>query len=114
MSETNETPIETEAESAIENDAAAPLVEVEPIDDLYHGVCPSISGRSSLTYAIGRHQETHELHLRIVENSGKGMWFDGWASAKSIDVIVMDDVVAQKVSSVAANKKAIKTMAFIY
>lgn len=29
---------------------------------------------------------------------------------KSIDVIVMDDVVAQKVSSVAANKKAIKTI----
>jgi hypothetical protein len=28
------------------------------------------------------------LHLRIVENSGKGMWFDGWASAKDIDAIV--------------------------
>ena len=87
MTAINETAIETEAESAIETDAAAP-VEVDPIDDLYHGECPSISGRSSLTYAIGRHQETQELHLRIVENSGKGMWFDGWAPAKAIDAIV--------------------------
>ncbi len=59
MSETNESAIETESESAVETNAAAPVVEVEsvtdPIDDLHHGECPSISGRSSLTYAIGRH-----------------------------------------------------------
>ena len=91
MTAINETAIETEAESAVEIDAAA-SVEVEsvtdPIDDLYHGDCTSISGRSSLTYAVGRHQETGELHLRIVENSGKGMWFDGWAPAKAIDAVV--------------------------
>ena len=78
-----ETTIETEAD-------ASPEIEVvpDPIDDLYHGECPSISGRSSLTYALGRHQETQELHLRIVENSGKGMWFDGWAPATAINAIV--------------------------
>ena len=87
MTETNESAIETEADVSPET---TPEIEVvpDPIDDLYHGECPSISGRSSLTYALGRHQETQELHLRIVENSGKGMWFDGWAPAKSIDAIV--------------------------
>lgn len=83
----SETAIETEADASPE---AVPEIEVvpDPIDDLYHGECLSISGRSSLSYAIGRHQETGELHLRITDNSGKGMWFDGWASAKAIDAIV--------------------------
>jgi hypothetical protein len=40
--------------------------EVDPIDEQYTGDCPSISGRSTLTYAIGLHQETGELHLRIL------------------------------------------------
>ena len=62
--------------------------EVDPIDEQYTGDCPSISGRSTLTYAIGLHQETGELHLRILCNTGKGMLFDGWASAKDIDAIV--------------------------
>ena len=62
--------------------------EVDPIEEQFTGDCPSISGRSTLTYAIGRHKETNELNLRIVENSGKGMWFDGWASGKDIDAIV--------------------------
>ena len=79
MSE-NTTPIE-------EIPADAPE-EIDPIEDLYHGDCPSISGRSTLTFAIGRHKETNELHLRITDNSGKGMWFPGWATAKEIDGIV--------------------------
>ncbi len=87
MSE-NTTPVEEiTAETASEIPADAPP-EIDPIDELYTGDCPSISGRSTLTYAIGRHKDTGELHLRIVENSGKGMWFDGWASAKEIDAVV--------------------------
>ncbi len=62
--------------------------EIDPIEEQYTGDCASVSGRSTLTYAIGRHKDTGELHLRVVENSGKGMWFDGWASAKDIDGIV--------------------------
>ena len=56
MTETNESAIETEADVSPET---TPEIEVvpDPIDDLYHGECPSISGRSSLTYALGRHQE---------------------------------------------------------
>jgi len=91
MSENTNPAEEITTETASEIPADAPVEtepEVDPIDDLYHGDCPSISGRSTLTYAIGRHKDTGELHLRIVENSGKGMWFDGWASAKDIDAIV--------------------------
>jgi hypothetical protein len=62
--------------------------EVDPIEEQFTGDCLSISGRSTLTYAVGRHQDTGELHLRIVDNSGKGMWFNGWASASAIDAIV--------------------------
>ena len=87
MSE-NTTPVEnitTENASEIPADTRA---EIDPVDDMYHGDCPSISGRSSLTFAIGRHKETGELHLRILCNTGKGMLFDGWAPAKDIDAIV--------------------------
>ena len=83
MSE-NTTPVE---EITTENQADAPP-EIDPIQEQYTGDCPSISGRSILTFAVARHQETGELHLRITDNSGKGMWFDGWASANAIDAIV--------------------------
>ncbi len=95
MPETNTTVTEIEAENASANRANAEAEtqaeaepEIDPIEEQFTGDCPSISGRSSLTYAIGRHKETGELHLRITDNSGKGMWFDGWASAKDIDAIV--------------------------
>ena len=61
--------------------------EIDPIEPVYEGECPSISGRSTLTFVVGRHQEDDTLHLRIADNSGKGMWFDGWASAEAIDQI---------------------------
>ena len=94
MSETNkpatENAIEIEAETLpLWNPIHRKMpAEIDPIEEQFTADCPSISGRSTLTYAIGRHPETGELHLRIVENSGKGMWFDGWASAKDIDAIV--------------------------
>ena len=76
MSE-NTTPVEEiTTENASENPAdtqAEAPEEIDAIDDLYHGDCLSISGRSTLTFAIGRHKDTGELHLRVVENSGKGM-----------------------------------------
>ena len=83
MSETQEHTPELQAETASE-----PTTETDPISEIFTGECPSVSGRSILTYAIGRHDESGELHLRIVDNSGKGMWFNGWAAAKDIDSIV--------------------------
>jgi hypothetical protein len=62
--------------------------ELPQIETLFTGECPSISGRSTLTYAIGRHPETSRLHIRIVSNTGSGMFSDEWADEAAVDVIV--------------------------
>ena len=62
--------------------------EQPQIETIHTGDCPSLSSRSTLTYAIGRHPETGLLHLRIVGNSGAGMFCDEWASGAAIDAIV--------------------------
>ena len=62
--------------------------EVEPIEVIYTGECLSVSGRSTLTYEVGRHATENTLHLRIANNSGKGMWCKDWASAEAIEKIV--------------------------
>jgi len=87
MSETQEHTTDLQIETASVS-ASEPTIETDPITEIFTGECPSVSGRSILTYAIGRHDESGELHLRIVDNSGKGMWFNGWAAAKDIDSIV--------------------------
>jgi hypothetical protein len=66
---------------------------LSPIEAIYSGECPSLSGQSTLTYAIGRHPEDHSLHLRIVANTGGGMFCDEWASGSAIDALVQSHVV---------------------
>ena len=63
-------------------------IEVNPITPIHEGECPSLSGRSILTYAIGRHAEDATLHLRIVRNSGGGMSCTDWAESSRIEGIV--------------------------
>jgi hypothetical protein len=67
--------------------------ELCPIQAIHTGECPSLSGQSTLTYAIGRHPEDHSLHLRIVANSGGGMFCDEWASGSAIDALVQSTTV---------------------
>lgn len=59
-----------------------------PIGILYIGECPSVSGRSTLTYAVGKHAAAGTLHLRIADNTGKGMWCKDWAPAQTVEAIV--------------------------
>jgi hypothetical protein len=66
---------------------------LSPIEAIYTGECPSLSGQSTLTFAIGRHPEDHTLHLRIVANTGGGMFCDEWASGSAIDALVQSHVV---------------------
>ena len=61
--------------------------EIDPIECIHEGQCPSISGRSTLTFAIGRHPNG-ALHLRIAGNSGGGMFCDDWAAGSAIDEVV--------------------------
>ena len=63
--------------------------EVDPIQTIFQGECPSLSGRSTLSYTIGRHTEDGTLHLRITDNSGKGMWCKDWAPASAIQEVVL-------------------------
>ena len=70
--------------SEIETENAA-----DPIETIYQSEVPSLSERSMLGYEIGRHAEDATLYLRIVANSGGGMWCKDWASASDIQSIVI-------------------------
>lgn len=79
MNEQHTTPHEEDAGA----EEGAPAIET-----VHKGECPSVSGRSTLSFAIGRHPSDGGLHLRIVSNDGGGMFYDGWASSEAIESIV--------------------------
>ena len=62
--------------------------EIDLIETIYEGQCPSLSERSTLSFAVGRHPDG-TLHLRITDNSGKGMWCNEWIPASDIDAVVV-------------------------
>ena len=66
--------------------------EIDPIEVIHLGECLSLSGRSTLTYEIGRHISDETLHLRVADNSGGGMWCKDWASASAIHDVVLGEV----------------------
>jgi hypothetical protein len=68
-----------------------PEAIIDPIEALCTGTCESLSGRSDLTFAIGRHTEDVTLHLAITGNSGGGMWCKDWCSAGEIQDIVLGE-----------------------
>lgn len=65
--------------------------EINPIKTIYTGECASLSTRSTLTYEVGEQQPEGALQLRIVDNTGKGMWCKEWASASAIQDIVLGE-----------------------
>ena len=77
----------------IENENEVSDTELSLIETIHTGECPSLSGQSSLTYAIGRHPADQSLHLRIAANSGGGMFCDEWASGSAIDALVQSSTV---------------------
>ena len=64
---------------------------VDPIEAIYQGECLSLSGRSTLTYAIGRHTEDGTLRLSITGNSGGGRWCRDWCRASEIQDVVLGE-----------------------
>lgn len=74
--------------------------DVVVIESVWTGECPSLSGRSNLTFSIGRHPVDASLGLRIVANSGGGMFCDEWAEGRRIDEIVrgQSELIAQSFS----------------
>ena len=79
---------ETETFSGVETQP-----EPDPIEVIYQGECESLSGRSTLTYAVGRHPDG-TLHTRIVGNSASGMYCPDWLPGADIDTIVIGGLTA--------------------
>ena len=79
---------ETQTESKTQTDTEIPK-EIDLIRPMHAGSCPSISGRSTLTFAIGKHETEGTWHLRIVGNSGGGMFCDEWAPGLDIDAVIV-------------------------
>lgn len=52
--------------------------------------CPSLSGRSNLIFQIGCDHEK-SIHIRVVENSGKGYFNKNWIPFKAIDDLLLED-----------------------
>lgn len=77
----------------MENETEITETEISPIETIHTGECPSLSGRSTLTYAIGRNPEDQSLYLRIVTNSGGGMFCNEWSSGSAIDALVQSSTV---------------------
>lgn len=79
---------EIESNEAVE---FAPVEIIDPIEVICTGTCESLSGRSDLKFAIGRHTEDGTLHLAITGNTGGGMWSRDWCSASDIQDIVLGE-----------------------
>jgi hypothetical protein len=92
----------------------APEEIIDPIEVICTGTSESLSRRSDLTWAIGRHPEDQTLHLAITGNSGGGMWCKDWCSASDIQDIVLGegDLTAKSFHSLHAGR-SINTGGFI-
>ena len=88
--------------------------EIDPIEIIHKGETLSLSGRSTLEFAIGRHSEDGTLHLAITGNSGGGMWCKDWASASAIqDVVLGEEGLTAKSFHVLHPGKSINTGGFV-
>ena len=72
-------------------DSEKPDEHYPVVASIYTAQCSSVSGRSTLTFSIGRHEKDGGLHLAITGNSGSGKWCKDWASAKAIQDIVLGE-----------------------
>ena len=73
------------------------IINEEPtLDDLVRvirtGQCPSVSGRSTLTYHLGQIGGDGEHYMRIHDNTGRGMFARDWVSATDIRGVLDGDV----------------------
>lgn len=49
--------------------------------------CPSLSGKSTLTYNIG--SDGKDIHLSLAANTGKGAFGKEWVAVKNIEAILV-------------------------
>lgn len=69
--------------------------EAPSLDDLVRvirvGQCPSVSGRSTLTYHLGQLGDDGAHYVRIHDNTGRGMFARDWVSASDIRAVLEGD-----------------------
>lgn len=68
-----------------QEDAELPIVLIK---SFYLHDCPSLSGKTTLTYVVGKDAARNTLHLAIVQSTGNGHWFKGWTQAQDIEAIL--------------------------
>ena len=77
------------------------------------GKCPSLTGKSTLTYEIGR-DESGAIHLRITSNTGGGFYSGEWLAFEDIEAALQKDPEA--ITSIALFKlfkgKSVNSPAF--
>ena len=104
----------TKRKESMEIEDVTTEIYVSPVEEVHTAECPSLSGQSTLTYAIGQHPEDHSLHLRIVSNTGGGMHSNEWASGKEIDRLVQSKEVLISRSMCELHKgRSINTGGFV-
>ncbi len=97
-----------------EAEATVGTVEIDPITVIHKGECPSLSGRSTLEFIVGRHTENGTLHLAITSNSGKGMFCKDWAAASQINSIVIgEEALSGKAFQPLHPGKSVNTFSFL-
>jgi hypothetical protein len=80
----------------------------------YEAECDSLTSRSVLVFQAGHDPQSNEPKLRIVRNTGKGMFCKDWAPVAHIDAILAkaDPVTARTLNDVHPGK-SINTGGFL-
>ncbi|MBK6593287.1 MAG: hypothetical protein IPG23_11370 [Burkholderiales bacterium] len=92
---------DTTPDSNIEIDANTAAGDTEAAEQyriVRIGTCPSLSGRSELTYHVGCDKETNAIHFRLWRNTGAGMFSSTWFSLKDVsELLCMPDGISSTV-----------------
>lgn len=72
--------------------------EIDLIRILKTATCPSLSGKSTLTYNIGCNALS-EIQFQVLENDGGGFWNDDWVTQKSIQAVLDKQPHGKDISS---------------
>lgn len=62
--------------------------------------CPSLSGRSELTYHLGCNAEC-DIHVRVVANSGSGQFNTDWVALSLIEKLLAEHPTGKPLTSTA-------------
>lgn len=69
------------------NTAVLSDTEIDSIRILKTASCPSLSGKSTLTYNIGCNALS-EIQFQVIGNDGGGFWNDDWVPQSSIQAVL--------------------------